>query len=115
MGNQKIKALNGRDIMEPPLQGFDRVIPADPGRCPGLAWFAPLVLGGSTFAKEHDTLQHISAGFGLGKMRVRCRIQDSALEVPAMLARLGRAEVVRFFNGHLGGKSEVCRFEKGCL
>ena len=39
------KALKGRAIMEPPLQGFARFVTDDPGRCPGLVSFAPLVLG----------------------------------------------------------------------
>ena len=42
--SNKDKALKGRAIMVPPLQGFDRFVTDDPGRCPWLVWFAPLVL-----------------------------------------------------------------------
>jgi hypothetical protein len=35
MDNPKIKALKGRDIMGPPLQGFDRFIPMIQGAALG--------------------------------------------------------------------------------
>jgi hypothetical protein len=53
---RKNRALKGRLNDVAPLQGFDRFIPGDPGRCPGLAWFAPLVLEGSAPSKCTNAL-----------------------------------------------------------
>ena len=45
---KKNKALKGRAIMVPPLQGFDPYGTDDPGRCPGLAC-------GRAFGPQHLT------------------------------------------------------------
>ncbi len=79
-GNQKIKALKGRDILGPPLQGFDHFMPGDPGRCPGLAWFAPLVLEGGTLSPEEFN----SRGASVHRLAAlaRARLQNLAYFLP---------------------------------
>ena len=52
---KKIKALKGRPHFVAPLQGFVLLSSGFPGRCPGLAWFAPLVLKTHHTLEVHDT------------------------------------------------------------
>ena len=74
--DNKDKALKGRANDGPPLQGFVCFLTRTPGRCPGLVWFAPSVLG-MLPAKVHDGNQIAafssavcSAGFTLRRMAV---------------------------------------------
>jgi hypothetical protein len=53
---RKDKALKGRAMMSPPLQGFDYFVADIPGRCPVLACGAPLMRRGGPRFNVHDKL-----------------------------------------------------------
>ena len=68
---KKNKALKGRAIMVPPLQGFDPYGTDDPGRCPGLAcWraFGPQRLALSMRMTPFSPPLHLCADISVPSM-----------------------------------------------